>query len=236
MTTKTDEISNEKGGFASDLAGLPCFFIDPEGAAKRVHSRWFWIMPLVVASVIGISVATFMMPIVLHVISVSPMPDGVNADEYMQRVSMFTKITTYLSPILTALIWALEAAVMLGIAVVSGVKARFGALFNLVAGCGLIQSLAGIATALILHFKGEVSSMAELKPAMGLDIFMPEGTSKYLVALGGAFSVFQIWWVVMLALVFAAAFRTSKGKGFAAALPLWVIGLAFSLIGAAFQK
>jgi hypothetical protein len=201
-----------------------------------VHSKWFWVAPLLIASAIGIVVAIFMTPIAIHAAAVSPPPNGATSEQYAHGVAMYMKVTTFVIPIITAVFWLVSAAILLGLAVVMGVQARFGALFNLVAGCGLIQSLGGIAAALILHFKGEVSSMAELKPAMGLDIFMPEGTNKFLVALGSSFSIFQIWWVVMIALVFAAAFRTSKGKGFAAALPLWAVGLAFSLLGAAFQK
>ena len=230
---------NEAGGFANDLMGLPSFLIDPEGAAKRVHSKWFWVVPLIVCGVIGISVGLYMAPMIVHVAEVAPLPDGATAEQHERGVPIAginTKVFVYLSPLLAAIVWALEAAILLGIAAISGVKARFGALFNLVAGCAIIQSLASIATAAILHFKGEPSSSAELKPAMGLDIFLPEGTNKFLIAAGGAFSVFQIWWIVMMALVFAAAFRVSKAKGFAIVLPLWVVGLLLSLVGAVFQK
>jgi hypothetical protein len=236
MATKHEVIPNETSGFLSDLAGLPSFLIDPESAAKRVHSKWFWIAPLLVASIVAVAVSAYITPYALHAASVSPLPDGVTAEQYTHGVAIAMKFTTYSSPILTVVIWAIEAVILLGIAVVTGVSARFGAFFNLVAGCAMIQSLAAIATALILRFKGEVSSMAELRPAMGLDIFMPEGTNKYVVAAGASFSVFQIWWLVMMALIFAAAFRVSKAKGFAVVLPLWVFGLLLGLFGAVFQK
>ncbi len=236
MPTKNEEIPIEAAGFASDLAGIPSFFIDPEGAAKRVHSKWFWIVPFVIASVIGVVVSIYMTPIALRAASVSPLPDGVTAEQYTKGVAMSMKFTTYLSPVLTLAFWAVTAGILLGLAVVTGVAARFGAIFNLVAGCSPIQSLGAIAAATILHFKGEVSSMAELRPAMGLDIFMPEGTNKYLVAVGASFSIFQIWWVVMMALIFAVAFRVSKGKGFAVVIPLWVVGVCLGLLGAVFQK
>ncbi len=239
MTTKDQEIPYETGGFASDLAGMLNFLIDPEGAAKRVHSKWFWVVPLLVLGAIGIGVGLYMMPMILHVAALAPPPDGATPEQQARAAGMvgtFTKIAIYLSPILAAIVWAIEAVILLAIAAVTSVKARFGELFNLVAGCAVIQTLASIATAVILHFKGEVSTSAELKPAMGFDIFMPEGTNKYLMALGGSFSVFQIWWVVMMALVFAAAFRTSKVKGFMAVLPLWIFGVLLAMVGAAFQR
>ncbi len=239
MTTKDQEIPMETGGFVSDLAGLPGFLFDPESAAKRVHSKWFWIVPLLVCSIIGIAVGLYLMPMIVHVTAVSPLPDGMTAEQHEKAVSMtgtFTKVFVYLAPIFSAIMWAIVALILLGMSAVTGVKARFLELFNLVAGCWVIQSLAGIATAVILHFKGEPQTALDLKPAMGLDILIPEGASKYLVAAGSSFSAFSIWWVVMMALVFAAAFRTSKVKAFAMIIPLWLLGMLGSLVSAVFQK
>ncbi len=239
MTTGDQQTQAATGGFVSDLIGLPSFLMDPESAAKRVHSKWFWIVPLIVLGVIGIGIGLFMAPIILHVAEVAPLAEGVSPEQHQQAMSMvgmFTKVGVFLSPAIAAAIWAIGAALLLMVAAVTGTKARFGELFNLVAGCGIIQTLASIATAVILHFKGDINTQAELKPALGLDIFMPEGTNKYLMALGGSFSVFQIWWVVMMALVFAAAFHTTKVKGFLSVLPLWVLMVLLTLLGAAFQK
>jgi hypothetical protein len=116
------------------------------------------------------------------------------------------------------------------------VNAKFVWLFNLLAGCSLIQLLGGLASFAILKAKGEVSTMAELRPALGLDIFMPEGANKYAVALLGYFSIFEIWWIVMMVLIFSAAFRVTKGKAFAIISPLIILSILFRVIGAAFQR
>ena len=78
--------------------------------------------------------------------------------------------------------------------------------------------------------------MAELRPALGLDIFLPEGTNKFLAAFLGFFSVFEIWWIVMLILILSTAFRVSKGKAVALVLPLVVLSLLFRLGSAAFSQ
>jgi hypothetical protein len=109
-------------------------------------------------------------------------------------------------------------------------------LFNLVAGCSLIQMLAAIASLVVLKAKGEASTMAELNPPLGLDIFLPEGTNKYLMGVLGFFSIFEIWWAVMMVLTLSVAFRISKGKAFAIILPLLLLGLVFRLAGAMFQR
>jgi hypothetical protein len=236
MAIKNEAIANEPSSFISDLAGIPSFLIDPESAAKRVRSKWFWIAPVVLAIIVGALVFNYVTPYALHAASVSPVPDGVTPEQFSKGVEMQMKFGAYFVPVITLVIYLVEAGLLLAMSAFMGVPARFGQLFNLAAGCGIIMSLAGIASAAILHFKGEVSSMAELRPAMGLDIFLPEGTNKYLMAAGSSFSIFQIWWVVMMVLIFAAAFRVSKAKSFTAVFPLWILGLVFSLLGAVFQK
>jgi hypothetical protein len=75
-----------------------------------------------------------------------------------------------------------------------------------------------------------------LQPALGFDIFLPEGTNKFLMAFLGYFSVFEIWWIVMLVLIFAAAFRVSKGKAFAVIAPLVLLSLLWRVGAAALQR
>jgi hypothetical protein len=236
MAVKEQALPSETSSFGSDLAGIPGFLIDPESAAPRVRSKWFWIAPLLFSVIIGAAVTIHNVPYMIHAAAVSPVPDGVTSEQFNKGVEMQAKIGPYVILPFVLLIYAISAGLLLAMSAVLGVEAKFGQLFNLIAGCGLIQSLGTIASAAVLHFKGEVSSMAELRPAMGLDIFMPEGTNKYLVAAGSAFSIFQIWWVVMMVLIFAAAFKVSKGKAFSAVFPLWLLGFCFGLLGAAFQK
>jgi hypothetical protein len=78
--------------------------------------------------------------------------------------------------------------------------------------------------------------MAELRPALGLDIFLSEGTNKDATAFLGFFSIFEIWWIVMMALIFSTAFRVSKGKAFAAILPLVIVSILLRVAVAALQK
>ena len=233
MANQEPEIITEKNSLATDVAGLPSFLIDPEAAARRVRSKWFWIVPSVLSLIIGVLVFEHNVPYMLHAASVSPLPDGVTSEQFMKGVGIQAKFGPFFLPLILVF-YAFDAGILLAMSVFMGVTAKFGQLFNLVAGCGIIQSLALIASAAILHLKGEVSSMAELRPAMGLDIFMPEGTNKYLVAFGSMFSLFQIWWVVMMVLIFAVAFRVSKGKAVVAVLPIWLLGLGFTLLGALF--
>jgi Yip1 domain len=221
------------------IPGMFNFLYDPGQAARYVRGKWFWLGPLVVVSVISMIAGYLLTPIIQHVLEVAPIPDGVPPDRYQRGIAigmMIQKVAIFLAPVIAAVIFSIQAAILLGASSVFSAGAKFRELFNLVAGCGLIQAVAAIAATVVLKSKGDISSRAELRPALGLDIFLPEGTNRFLMAFVGYFSVFEIWWIVMLWLTFAAAFRASKTKALAVILPLVLINLVWRIGAAAFQR
>ena len=224
---------------ADDIAGMGSFFIDPPGAAQRIFRKWFWLGPLVLISIISAIAIYIRMPFIQHVMEVAPTSASLSPDQLQKRIDItitMQRVSMYLTPVLTGIFMAVQALILLGMCSVLAVNAKFRELFNLVAGCSLIQMLAAIASLVILKAKGEASTMAELNPPLGLDIFLSSGANKYLTAIVGFFSLFEIWWAVMMVLILCAAFRTSKGKAFAIILPLLLLGFMFRLVGAIFQQ
>jgi hypothetical protein len=124
--------------------------------------------------------------------------------------------------------------VLLAMCSILTVNVKFRTLFNIVAGCSLITSLEAIASVTVLKMKAPVSTLAELKPPLGFDIFLSEGTNKFLMGFLSYFTVFNLWWIVMMVLVLAAAFRIGKGKAFAIVLPLICLSLVLIMVGAVF--
>jgi hypothetical protein len=239
MATTMPGSSAQSETLANDLAGMGSFFIDPPGAARRVFHKWFWIGPLVVFSIVSMVASYLMLPMVQHVLEVSPIPAGSSPEQYQSGMDVamtIQRVSMYFSPAIVAVILALQALVIWATCSVLTIDVKFRWLFNLVAGCSLIQVLASIASLAILKGKGEISTMAELRPALGLDIFLPEGTNKYATAFLGYFSIFEIWWIVMMVLVFSTAFRASKGKALAAVLPLIMVSILLRMGAAAFQR
>lgn len=240
MATLVPEIPADRPeSFAADLAGMGNFFIDPAGAAPRIFSKWFWIGPLVIFSIVSITASSMMMPIMRHVMEIAPIPQNVSPEQYQKSMEMGLKIqgvAIYLAPLIAAILFSIQAAILLGMASIMSVPVKFRSMFNLVAGCTLIQLLASIAAVIILKAKTDVSTMAELRPPLGFDIFLPEGSNKFLAALLGYFSVFEIWWIVMIVLIFSAAFRVSKGKAFSVVLPLILLNIVLRVGAAAFSR
>jgi Yip1 domain len=223
--------------FADDLVGMGSFFIDPEGAAKRAFHKWFWIGPLIVVSIIAIFTQMMRLPITQEVMQTMPLPNGVTEQQWekqMQVSLMVQHIAIWASPVIVIVLWLFQSVVLLAMSSILTVNVKFRTLFNIVAGCSLIASLEAIASVIVLKMKAPVSTLAELKPPLGLDIFLSEGANKFLMGFLSYFTVFNIWWIIMMVLVLAAAFRITKGKAFAIVLPVILISLVLIMVGAAF--
>jgi hypothetical protein len=238
-TTVSGLPTDRPESLADDIVGMGNFFVDPAGAAQCVFRKWFWLGPLVLISIASTIAIYMRMPLMQHVLEVAPPPANLSPEQFQKNISIamtIQRISMYLTPVLTGVFMAIQALILFGMCSVLTVNAKFRPLFNLVAGCSLIQMLAAIASLIILKAKGEVSTMAELNPPLGLDIFLSEEANKYLTAIIGFFSLFEIWWAVMMVLTLSTAFRVSKGKAFAIVLPLLLIGVVFRLAGAMFQR
>lgn len=225
--------------FGDDLAGMGSYFIDPEGAARRAFHKWFWVGPLIVVSIIAIVTQLARLPIMQQVMETMPIPNGLSPGQWEKQTQMsimIQHIAVWFSPVLILIIYAFQTVVLLAMCSILTVNAKFGALFNIVAGCSLITALEAIASVIVLRMKAPISTLAEIKPPLGLDIFLSEGTNKFLMGFFSYFTVFNLWWIVMIVLVLAAAFRISKGKAFTIVLPLILLSLVLIMIGAAFTR
>jgi hypothetical protein len=240
MATLVPELpASHPEGFLADIIGMFSFFIDPQAAARRLRSKWFWVAPVILMSIIGIAAGIMMAPMVRHVIEVTPPPPNATPEQNQQRITLGLKIAHYalfLAPLGVLATIAIDALVLFATCSVMSVKASFRSLFNLSAGTSLITSLASLATAAVLVGKGEASTQAELRPPLGLDIFMPETANKYLLAMVGYFSVFELWWIIMTVLIISTAFKVDKTKAVMILLPLILLGLLARIGGAAFQR
>lgn len=234
-TLAPDLPAGQRESIGDDVAGMFSFYIDPAGAARRLPHKWFWVAPLILVSVVSIIAGLVRMPVVEHAFETMQMP-GNATPEQLGAIIKWQRVLVWIAPVGAALVYAFDALVLFAAASVMSVKGSFRSYFNLVAGLSLISLLGLIAATIILKTKQEITTMAELQPALGLDIFMPEGGNKFLTAFLGFFSVFEIWWIVMAVLTISYAFRVSKGKAFAVVLPLSVLGLIFRVVMAGLQR
>jgi hypothetical protein len=116
-------------------------------------------------------------------------------------------------------------------------RTKFRDHFSLLAHGSLIGAIGYLAGFAVIRLKGEeLQSMQELRPAFGFDLLLADGANKYLHAALNYFSLFTVWYIVMLTLTLAAMAGISKGKAFAAIAPVWILGLVFAMVGAMFGR
>src|SRR5579884_3335552 len=143
MATLVPDMPREQPeSFAADLAGMGNFFIDPAGAAKRVFSKWFWIGPVVVYSIVSITAGYLLMPMVRHVLEVSPIPPNVSPEQYQRSLEiglLIQRILVFCAPLTSAALFALSAVILLASSAILSIRTKFLWLFNFVSGCALIQ-------------------------------------------------------------------------------------------------
>jgi hypothetical protein len=105
----------------------------------------------------------------------------------------------------------------------------------LMGACGLIVALQSIATLIVLRVKGdEITTQEQLTPPFGLDIFL-QNIHGALLGLLNFFSIFEIWYLVVLTIGLAALAKTTKGKAFFAITLTWVVPLLIKVVQAMLQ-
>lgn len=233
-------MADESGSLATDLAAMANVFIDPAATVKSIDRKWLWLWPVLITAIVGTVFAVILVPISVQLgLQASTQAQSMTPEQLQRGLSlgiMIGKIIAFLSPIwvvlkLLLLAWLLSVACS-----IMSMKATFRQLFTLLSVCSLIQLLQAIATYIVIRSKGEIQTLEELMPPFGMDIFVRGETSKFLLAFLNFFSLFEIWYLVILAIGLAALTNSSKGKAFAAITPVWVLPLLFVLVGAAFRR
>lgn len=212
--------------------------IDPAAAVKRMHGKWPWLLPFLILAVAGMAFALMVGPIGVRITQLNP-PEGVTAEQLEKSMGMTTMIQRVMalaSPLFVLLKLSVIGGLMTALSSMMDVKATFKNMFTLVAYCSLISVLQIVASAVVIMSKAnQLTNLTQLQPPFGLDLVFTE-TSKPVWAIMNYFSIFTIWYLVVL--VFAYAFMTgaSRSKAVMAVTPAWLIPLLFAVAGSLFQR
>jgi uncharacterized membrane protein YhaH (DUF805 family) len=231
--------TSDTESFLSDFGGMFNFLMDPTGAARRLPRKFFWIAPLILVSIIYLICGFKNFPLVQQAMMNQPPPPNTPPEQFQKGMQVgltVQRVALYFSPLIFVIVSAISALIVFATASAIGLKARFLELFNLMAGLSIIGALQIIATSVILHMKGEPQSLADLQPALGLDIFAPVTMNKVAVAFLSFFNVFEIWQIVMAVAIIAVFYRIGKGKAAVTVAPLFLLTLLLKLVGGFFAR
>ncbi len=228
-------------GAGSGLVGMLNAFVDPKGAAKLVPAPLFWLWPVITLAIIYGVFGYLMLPYTLQLIDARMNEQFSQRDipperaEAARRVAhVFSQYTFVLTPVGVLVFLVVMAWLVTLTGSMVGMRSKFRNVFSFMAACSLITALQTIAVYIVVRVKGdEIQSQEQLTPPFGLDIFL-QNVHGPLLAVLNFFSIFEIWYLVVLVLGLAYLTKSSVGKAFAAATPAWVLPLLFRVIGTMF--
>lgn len=234
-------MADETGSFATDLAAMANVFIDPSATVKSIDRKLLWLWPIILTGIVATILAVTVAPMSVQLAMQNQAQlQQMSADQMQRAMSIGTlvaKIMAYLAPVWMVVILLILSGLLMAACNVMSMKATFRQLFTLLSVCSLIPMLQVVATYVVIHAKaGQIQSVEELSPPFGLDILLGAGGSKYLVAALHYFSLFQVWYLVVLAIGLAALTKSSKGKAFAAVTPIWLLPLLITLVATIFRQ
>jgi len=212
-------------------------FVDPKATAQRVPAPLSWLWPLITLSIIYTVSGYLTLPYTMGLIDLrmnqqlsqqnTPVEQAERARNIAHMIYQFLPVATPVFVILFTLLFAWLVSAMASMA---GLRSKFRDIFSLMAACGLIPALQAIATYIVLHVKGdEITSQEQLTPPFGLDIFLQD-IHGALFALVNFFSIFEIWYLIVLTFALAYLGKSSKGKAFFAITPAWALPLVIRVI------
>jgi Yip1 domain len=237
-------VQEQKLSVGDGVVGMLNVFVDPAGTAKRVPAPLSWLWPLITLTIIYVVFGYLMMPYIMSLIDLrinqqisqqnTPVEQAERARNVAHAIYQFYPLAIPVFSILFLLLFAWLVSAMGSMA---GLRAKFRDIFSLMLACQLIQVLqAPIASYIVLHAKGdEITSQDQLTPPFGLDIFLQD-IHGALFGLVNFFSIFEIWYLIVLTFGLAALGKSSKGKAFFAITPAWGLPLMIKVVQAIFQS
>jgi hypothetical protein len=235
-------MAEENPGVASGLVGMLNAFVDPMGLAKRVNAKLFWLWPLITICIVYIVMGYLMLPYTMQLVDFSMQQRAASQSIPPERMETarnmahtFSQVGIAFTPVFVVGILALLAWLVVVTGSMVGLRAKFRDVFSLMAACSLITALQVIATYIVVRTKGdEIQSPEQLMAPFGADIFIQDVHGAPFAFLN-FFSIFEIWYLVILGLSLAYLTGASKGKAFAAITPAWLVPLLLAVVRAKFS-
>jgi hypothetical protein len=235
-------VEEKKLTVADGFIGMLNVFVDPKTTANRVPAPLSWLWPLITLTTIYIVTGYLMLPYIMNLIDVrinqqisqqnTPVEQAERARTVAHAIYQFYPLAI---PVIVVVFILFFGWLVSAMASMAGLRTKFRDVFSLMAACSLIPSLQSIATYIVLRAKGdEITSQDQLTPPFGLDIFL-QNIHGALLALVNFFSIFQIWYLIVLTLALAYLGKSSKGKAFFAITPAWLLPLVIRVIQGMFQ-
>ena len=205
---------------------------DPGAVFERLREKPSFWRPFIAICVVQLVLGVLQLPYTKAAMAAQVAQMPARAGGGAPDPSKFATIGLLFVPIGLLLLFLISAALLWVLVSVFAGDAKFATLLSVATYVGItsvLLSVAGLATLMLKGVQG-ITSPADLQPALGLDLLIPEA-GRFTTALLKAFNPFSIWGVILTAIGVQTTHRTSKGTAYTVAAVVFVIG---TLIGAGF--
>jgi len=203
---------------------------EPTAVFERVREKPRILVPYVVIVIVLLAIAVVMRPFyeaaLRGMIATMPPEQAARVDPSRQTmfILIFTPINVLVALLLGAgLLWVLTS--------LTGNEARFKMLLSVLAYAYVTFVLLSIVSSAVLFVRGveTVSSLRDLRPAIGLDLLAPDA-SGFLAGLLNAINPFSVWGVWLTGVGIAVTHKLSRGAGVTVAAISFLIGASISAL------
>ena len=203
---------------------------DPGAVFERLREKPSFWRPFIAICVVQLVLGVLQLPYTKAAMAAQVAQMPARAGGGPPDPSKFATIGLLFVPIGLLLLFLISAALLWVLVSVFAGDARFATLLSVATYVGItfvLLSVAGLATLMLKGVQG-ITSPADLQPALGLDLLVPEA-GRFTTAFLKAFNPFSIWGVILTAIGIQTTHRTSKGTAYTVAAVAFVIG---TLLGA----
>ena len=199
--------------------------LEPTAVFERVREKPKFLAPFLVICALQMIIGFLNLPFTqaaMHAMAASrpAAPAGAPDPTKFAAIGLlFVPVGLIIAYVISAgLLWILTS-------LMSG-EAKFIPLLSVTTYASITGVLLATAGVVVLRLKGidNVTSMADLQPALGLDLLVPEA-GKFLASVLKAINPFTIWGLILTAIGVTVTHKTSKGTGYTVATVSFLIGV-----------
>ena len=233
-TAAGEPVATAAGGFARSLYEI---FTDPAKVFARIDAGLSWWKPFIVVTAISIAIGYVIMPFRNQAMmpALQKLPPE-QMERSIAQMKAWAPVGLILIPIFTIVVLLITAGVMHVFVNIMSSRANFKKTMSLLVWCGFISLVEQVIATAIIAGKGveSIESLADLKMSIGPAALVPDASGA-LEALLQSFSLFQIWYYVVLVLGVAAIFKLRRAQAVVPVVPIWLITFVLLLIGSKSQ-
>ena len=210
-------------------------FFSPKATFESIAKQPSWILPVVLAMVVGAVVAFALnqkvdwREVASKRIEASPRAAQMTPEQKEQQLAMSAKISPAAAwgiglcwPVLQAVI--VGAAMLFAFNLIGGAGTKFANAMGIVAHAYVPWLLYSLLFVVILYLKEPGTVDLENPVATNVGAFLPESTPVALMSLGKSIDIFSIWTLFLTSMGFTAVnSKKLKGSALGIAIAVWAV-------------